>query len=60
MRVLTESSGTLLQSDKVLKPYEIGQEKYETFIKERIQENSKSFNDLIQKSKLQTELQNRE
>ena len=34
--------------------YEIGQKKYETFVKERIQENSKSFNDSIQKSKLQT------
>ena len=38
----------------VLKYYEFGQEKYETFVKEHIQESSKSFNDPIQKSKLET------
>ena len=38
----------------VLKYYEFGQEKYETFVKEYIQESSKSFNDPIQKSKLET------
>ena len=48
------SSGIPLQSDKVLKSYEISQKKYETFVKKRIQENSKSFNYPIQKSKLQT------
>ena len=49
--LLNLSSGIQLQSDEVLKSYEIGQEKYKTFVKERIQE---TFNDPIQKSKLQT------
>ena len=52
--LLNLSSGIPLQSHEILKSYEIGQGKYETFVKERIQENSKSFKDPIQKSKLQT------
>ena len=51
---LNLSSGIPLQSHEILKSYEIDQEKYETFVKECIQENSKSFKDPIQKSKLQT------
>ena len=48
--LLNLSSGISLQSDEVLMSYEIGQEKYQTFVEERMQENSKSFNDPIQKS----------